>query len=824
MRLRRLHIVLCIVAGLISSITVPAQSLPQLPRDERIQTGILRCGVPYYMVSSPTEKGYADFAVVRSGVDQPAFEGTGFLARSGVSPRRTGYSVRNGASTVLRFDHVPVYDPAVLDSMLLVSFAAVAAADVPQAMVICGDIDAVEVRKKMDIFSMLVQRRSFAESAAASYLWQPREAPVLSLRKGTPASLRVTYSAPRVPLAQMNTALSLVTAILGDEFRTIAAHRLERALQDANVPYGEVRTSLRGSADASGDEQYILEVTTSDAYLKEVERILSGTLGSLDAYGATVEEFMDAKKVMCPEMVRSAAGTPSNAAFVDRCIAHFLYGADLAPLSERLRLFARKSVSDSVETRLFNNFTTALLDPLGNLSLRWRSASDSLDLVEGLVRYYRGYLLGEMTLPTTDYSWQADTLGFAQDCPRVKLKSEKAETISGGLLWTFNNGMRVVYKQIPRVGYFDYALILPGGLAQIRGLDAGEGGYVGDMLSLYQVGGLQNRAFRDLLSVRGISLDTAVDQNAMVIRGEAPQDGLHLLLKTFLSLANGRRYDDRAFEIYTRNALETPPSVDDRLYAYLNEGEVCAVRRDPKAFSLNTRLKAEMLFEERFSRMNESVLVLVGDLDPTALKKTLTRYLGGFRPLKVPAQRRSVRSPLKTGSVLREEKNGHRALEVRLETEYALTGVHYYAASVAAEAMRRHLVRALAPKGFSVRVRTGMASSPQERLWMRISCYPTGEDADWTEALELLRAAIRTAPSAPLPAADLKALKNRILAQATDALATPGGTVDMVVMRYAFGKDLVTRYSENIASIEADKVRDMLKVLSTGARVELIDR
>ena len=107
---------------------------------------------------------------------------------------------------------------------------------------------------------------------------------------------------------------------------------------------------------------------------------------------------------------------------------------------------------------------------------------------------------------------------------------------------------------------------------------------------------------------------------------------------------------------------------------------------------------------------------------------------------------------------------------------------------------------------------------------MRISCYPTGEDADWTEALELLRAAIRTAPSAPLPAADLKAWKNRILAQATDALATPGGTVDMVVMRYAFGKYLVTRYSENIASIEADKVRDMLKVLSTGARVELIDR
>ena len=129
MSIRPLHIALCITAGLLFSITVPAQSLPQLPRDQRIQTGTLRCGIPYYMVSSQTEKGYADFAIVRAGVDQPDFEGAGFLSRSGVNPRRGGYAWHHGGSTVLHFDAVPVYDPAVLDSMLLISFAAVAAAD-----------------------------------------------------------------------------------------------------------------------------------------------------------------------------------------------------------------------------------------------------------------------------------------------------------------------------------------------------------------------------------------------------------------------------------------------------------------------------------------------------------------------------------------------------------------------------------------------------------------------------------------------------------------------------------------------------------------------
>ena len=823
MSIRPLHIALCITAGLLFSITVPAQSLPQLPRDQRIQTGTLRCGVPYYMVSSQTEKGYADFAIVRAGVDQPDFEGAGFLSRSGVNPRLGGYAWHHGGSTVLHFDAVPVYDPAVLDSMLLISFAAVAAADAPQAIVIAGDIDAGEVRKKMDIFSMLVQRRSFAEGASEPYLWRAREAPSLSLQPGKPASLRVTYSAPRVPLSQMNTAQALVTANLGEEFLTIAAHRLERTLQDEGIPYGSVRTALRGSADAGGDERYILEVTTSDAYLEAVESVLSRTLATMDVYGAGVEEYMDAKKVLYPGMVRAAAQTPSNRAWVDRSVAHFLYGADLAPLSERLRFFARKSLSDSTETRLFNNFTAALLSPLENLSLSWRAASDSLDLVEGLVRYYRGYLLGEISRPRTEYTWRADTLGFSQDCPKVKLKSEKADAVSGGLLWTFSNGMRVVYRQMSGIGYFDYAMILPAGLSQIRGLDPGEGGYIGDMLSLYQAGGLPNRNFRDLLTVRGISMETEVDQNTMTIRGEAPSQGIQLLLKTLLCLANERIFDDRAFEVYARNALETAPSVDDRLYGLLNGEEVCAVRKDPKAFSLNTRQKAELLFEDRFSRMNEGVLVLSGDLEPGALKKMLLRYLGGFRTSKVSASRRTLRSPIKTGTVLHQERTGRRALEIRMESEYALTGVNVHAAQIAAEALRRHLVTVMAPKGFSVQVSAGIASYPQERLWMRVSAYPSGKDADLVAGMSALRSAIKAAAVRPIPAQDLKAWKNRELSWTRSALATPQGTVEMVKMRYGAGKDLVSHYSENIAAIDADKVKDMLRAVASGGRVELIE-
>ena len=61
----RLFHILFSLALLTFSRTVPAQVLPALPVDPKIQKGTLRCGVAYYMVKNDEVKGYADFAIVR---------------------------------------------------------------------------------------------------------------------------------------------------------------------------------------------------------------------------------------------------------------------------------------------------------------------------------------------------------------------------------------------------------------------------------------------------------------------------------------------------------------------------------------------------------------------------------------------------------------------------------------------------------------------------------------------------------------------------------------------------------------------------------------
>ena len=82
------HIIL-ICALLFLSRIVPAQTLPSLPTDPNIRKGTLGCGVTYYMVTEPSQKGYAQLAVVQR--DEPLSEAAReglrgrFFARMGIA-------------------------------------------------------------------------------------------------------------------------------------------------------------------------------------------------------------------------------------------------------------------------------------------------------------------------------------------------------------------------------------------------------------------------------------------------------------------------------------------------------------------------------------------------------------------------------------------------------------------------------------------------------------------------------------------------------------------------------------------------------------------
>ena len=818
----RLFHILFSLALLTFSRIVPAQTLPSLPMDGKIQKGTLRCGVAYYMVKNDEVKGFADIAVVRRGEapSQASVEGleTKYLSRFGIGPRPGGYFRDSDGSTVLHLDRVPVYDANVLDSTLLVTFAQVAASRAPEAVIVSGDIDPVEVKKKMDIFSMMVPQHFVENSHGPDYVWEPSVMPSIVLRSepmGDRGIVRVAYAAPRTPQEQMNTAQALVMGIFSREFRTIAVRRIERNLRDAGIPYGRLDFRYLNSTETGGDEEYAVEVQTDRDHLEAAMKIVSGTLAGLDGFGIPEQEFVDAKKVMMAEMLPRGTRLLTNREYVDRCTAHFLYGANLAPYSEETRLFARKNLPDSTETRLFNQFATSLLSQLSNLTLEYRARLDTLDEDNALFQYNLAYLYGSTFKEAKDYSWQKDTSGLEVGCPRVKLKETKPEPVSGGVLWTFSNGMRVVYKQVPGRQTFQYALLLGGGLSGVSGLTEGEGGYFGDMLSLYDAGGLAAPDFRDHLAVNGISMDAQVALTYTSIHGEAPSSKLPTLMKALLALANGRTVNRGEFDIYLRNAKWAQEPVDNRLYAMMYPGFNYSAKKYVSGLNPGTQAKAAQFYEALFSRMNDGMLIVVGDVDEATVRRTLLRYIGGFRTQRGTAPRKTLRYQPRAGVVTHREPGAGKGVFVRLDAEYPLSGVNYATAEVAVEVLRRNLVAALEGTGMSVEVTTGFHTYPQERLWMFLSCEG-GTD------LDAVRKGIRQAAASTVSARDLTALKAMALAGMNQELAEPETVLTALVVRYGVGKDLVTHYKESVNGVTAARVKEMLSTLAVGSTAEIV--
>ena len=821
MSARLFHIVFSL-ALLTFSRTVPAQTLPSLPVDAKIQKGTLRCGVAYYMVKNDEVKGYADFAVVRRGeAPGPAAEegmDTRYLSRNGIGPRPGGYFRDFDGSTVLHLDRVPVYDANVLDSTLLVSFAQVAASQADEAVIVAGDIDPVEFKKKMDIFSMLVPQHFVENSRGPDYVWEPSVMPCIVLRNlpmGDRGIVRVAYAAPRTQQDQMNTAQALVMGILSREFRTIAVRRIERNLRDAGIPYGRLDFQYLNSTETSNDEEYAVEVQTDREHLEAAMKIVSGTLAGLDGFGVPVEEFTDAKKVMMAEMLPRGCEPLTNRRYVDRCVSHFLYGANLAPYSEETRLFARKNVADSTETRLFNQFANSLLSQLSNLTLEYRARLDTLDEDNALFQYNLAYLYGSTFKEAKDFSWQRDTSGLEADGPRIRLKETKPEPVSGGVLWTFSNGMRVVYRQVPDRQSFHYALLLNSGLSGVNGLAEGEGGYFGDMLSLYDAGGMAAPDFRDHLAVNGIRMDTQVALTYTSIYGQAPSSKLPTLLKALLALANGRTVNRGEFDICLRNSKWAREPMDNRLYAMMYPGFSYSPKKYVTGLNPGTQVKAAQFYEALFSRMNDGMLFLVGDLDEATVRRVLLRYLGGFRTQRGTAARKTLRYQPRAGTVTRTETGGNKGVYVRLDAEYPLSGVNYAAAEIAREVLRRQLVRTLEGTGMSVEITSGFHTYPQERLWMFVSCEG-GTD------LEAVREGIRKASKSKIAPKDLDAWKAMALEEMNRELAEPETIVTTLVARYGVGKDLVTHYKESVNGVSATRLTDMLSTLAAGSTAEIV--
>ena len=825
------------VAGLIFSITVPAQnSLTRLQDDKAVKKGTLGCGITYYIIENPVVKGRADAMLVRRG--EAACEKSrddlapfaGFLSRNGISPSAEGYILDRGASSAYSFPSVAVHETAVLDSTLLMIFTLAGKSQADEAIIISGDISAQTIKSKMDIFSLMLSRRNMGVRQD-THVWKSSPAPkwhFMERTGGNRSRISVSYSAPRVPQNRLYTSQAIVPVLFAAHFGPFVRRRIDRSFMQAGIPYADLDFSYWGTDASAGDEIYTLSMVTDTAYTVQALERLALVLGAIEDMGASAAEFNGIRASMRQELLERSTSPVSDKAWLERCSSHFLYGTNLAPEKVMVDFAVRRQLADSTWAGLFNNYNKAWLGRLENLNLDIVSGLDSLSEDKLIFQYNLGYLTGSVAGDSLSLGWEApDSLVKEKEYPKVKFRGTRPEEVTGGETWYYSNGVKVIYKGMPSAQGLSYAVLWPGGMENIDDLKAGEGAHIAELFKLFDVSGINCRDFRDILAAGGISMEASLDLRHLVVRGKAPSDGLPLLMGSLLGITTEGVLNKDSFEAWRSGMSLVRDGHRQRLAAAMMPEYQCLPVPLSGAVSEDTYRKAKEFYEDRFSRMNEATIIIVGNADEAALRRLMNRCIGGFRVYGGTTMKRPVRYKAQD-SHLTMHVSGGNCLHAVYHAGMPLSANNYFGAMVMQEWLSRALPQAMSRYGLSVDVRAYLEPWPREALVIEVLCrliaeagLPSGVTVpapdEWAPLLD------RAVRKLELPSAGALAVyKDRVSAEMSKVVGSPDGMVDMVLMRLKYGKNFVVNWSGNIASVDAARLRSMAGGIVGGGSIKMI--
>lgn len=845
-----------IILFVLFPLAVSGQDLPSLPKDPAITRGKLPNGVEYYLVKNKERVGRADFALVQRGVNDPDisrnmlnelphFPGRKayrFFSSNGAKCSEKGFISYSPEATRFDFRDMPLYDRAVTDTTLMMLFDIASSSNGRQALVIAGDIVPEEIHESLILYSLLLEPRGKGDFKM-DYEWSPSDTLAIRFSRNNTDNLAVIHvmsRSMRAPENTLGTALPLVSRMMARELGMILEERLRFSFHKAGIPLAEVRFKYSDETLSSGDVMYRLSIYTSASEINRAAALVSAEIGDLDRYGAGIHEFSKVRK-----MVQTAArgelssASETNAGYVDKCISSYLFGTSLASPSALPEFIAGRNLPEDRELGLFNGYVQALLDKEKNMYVRFDLPTGVGDEKSITAAYKAGWYSTPASIKP--FNFNPDKLQGASST-KLKLKSDAAEPISGGRLWTFSNGMRVVYKNTPGSGRFSYALMVNGGYTQIAGIKGGEEEYVGDMLWNSSFNSIPGEQFLKGLAMKGISMDCSATLSDIRLTGDAPSASLPTVMRALLTICNGRRADTKAFDVMRREAplrremaRLAPRNTEFFLEEKLFPGYPFNRTDAPLILPSDFQARTEMYFASEFTKLTDGVLVLIGDLPAEELQKDLCKYLGGFgterrfapRPMldRTPVSGNRSYTDISTTGVIGAREMGS-SIAFCIPITFSVSNFSSW--TLATWILLDNLNARLADVGAFATIHGALDIVPKEQVTIYIDARPAVADgvaagiqpASPDAIRAVVRECVGSAGSIEISDSVLKHYKSVMQSYYDGVSSSPVHLTNAVLMRYSEGKNMLENNKKAVASVTAASVTTMLKALETASSVD----
>jgi hypothetical protein len=306
------------------------------------------------------------------------------------------------------------------------------------------------------------------------------------------------------------------------------------------------------------------------------------------------------------------------------------------------------------------------------------------------------------------------------------------------------------------------------------------------------------------------------------LSGQVEDRNVDLLMKALLAAANERRLDRSYAEYYVRcerlrHTLMADTDVREAVDELLCPGYEYSPFKTMNGASESAFSKADELFSMLTSKMNDGMLVIVGDMNEVELRKLLQLYVGGFK-VKTFVSRRPAMQYHPVSGWTSHSAEGDGAAVVVITAPLAMTSQNHFATEMAAMVLKRRLEVAFEPLGVPVGLSYARGIYPDERFSVMITLPGEGGTQDAVAILKDILAECCDCVTEQ----ELNASKEYVKNVYALRHQSPWYWLDVIPLRHLEGKDFTTGCHSKVDAVTTESLQTVFRALENGAGIEYI--